>query len=119
MHVGEKLRKLRVLKGLTQEDIAQKVNKTRALVSYIEKSGKVNYYTLQNFLDALEFTEQQLNELDFTTISFTSEPDLEYRTDELVMKDSMISQLQEENRILRELNESQKKIIAMMEKKLR
>jgi transcriptional regulator with XRE-family HTH domain len=41
MHTGKKIKLLRNIKNITQEELAEKINKTRALVSHIEKTGKV------------------------------------------------------------------------------
>jgi transcriptional regulator with XRE-family HTH domain len=42
-HVGFSIRILRNLAGLSQAELAEKIGKTRGIVSYIEKQGKVNH----------------------------------------------------------------------------
>ncbi|MBK7965004.1 MAG: helix-turn-helix transcriptional regulator [Bacteroidetes bacterium] len=55
---------IRGLRGLTQEQLASKINKTRAMVSNIEQTGKVNHYTLLSILKALSITENDLDRFD-------------------------------------------------------
>lgn len=38
---------MRAFKGMTQEDLALSLGKTRSLVSYFERTGNINNYTLQ------------------------------------------------------------------------
>ncbi|HET6991358.1 MAG TPA: helix-turn-helix domain-containing protein [Bacteroidia bacterium] len=51
----------RQLRGLTQEQLADKIGKTRPLVSQIEVNGKVNAYTLQKICDVLELDIEQFD----------------------------------------------------------
>ncbi len=46
-HLGQKIKRLRAFKGMTQEDLADALGKTRSLVSYFERTGNINSYTLQ------------------------------------------------------------------------
>ena len=46
-HLGQKIKRLRAFKGMTQEDLALALGKTRSLVSYFERTGNINNYTLQ------------------------------------------------------------------------
>ena len=46
-HLGQKIKRLRAFKGMTQEDLAAALGKTRSLVSYFERTGNINNYTLQ------------------------------------------------------------------------
>ena len=41
MHIGNKIKQLRTLKGINQQELADKVFKTRALVSYIKIQEKL------------------------------------------------------------------------------
>ena len=59
MYIGKKIKLLRTMRGLTQEELAKKINKTRALVSYSEQTGKINHYTLQAILKALGVSEEE------------------------------------------------------------
>jgi len=46
-HLGQKIKRLRAFKGMTQEDLAVALGKTISLVSYFERTGNINNYTLQ------------------------------------------------------------------------
>jgi len=46
-HLGQKIKRLRAFKGMTQEELATALGKTRSLVSYFERTGNINTYTLQ------------------------------------------------------------------------
>lgn len=54
MHLGLKIKFARMVKGITQAELAEKINKTRALVSHVEQTGQVNYFTLSAIAQALE-----------------------------------------------------------------
>lgn len=61
MSLGKKIRVARVAAGLTQEELAQKVHKTRPLISLIERHGKGNPETISKILEVLNinaFTEK-------------------------------------------------------------
>ena len=59
IHKGRKIRILRVMRGITQNELSDRISKTRALVSYIEGTGKVNHYTLQEILKALDVSAEE------------------------------------------------------------
>ena len=46
-HLGKKIKKIRAFNGMTQEELALAINKTRSMVSHIERTGEANYYTLK------------------------------------------------------------------------
>ena len=52
-HIGTKVKRVRAYKGMTQEDLAKAIGKTRSLVSHFERSGSINKYTLKEIADAL------------------------------------------------------------------
>lgn len=52
-HLGQKIKRLRAFKGMTQEDLAAALGKTRSLVSYFERTGNINNYTLQEITGIL------------------------------------------------------------------
>lgn len=52
-HIGTKIKRVRAYKGMTQEDLANAIGKTRSLVSHFERSGNINKYTLKEIADAL------------------------------------------------------------------
>lgn len=47
MHLGRKIKLARMAKGYTQQELAERINRTRPLVSHIERTGKANHYTLR------------------------------------------------------------------------
>ena len=53
-HIGTKVKRVRAYKGMTQEDLAKAIGKTRSLVSHFERSGSINKYTLKEIADALD-----------------------------------------------------------------
>lgn len=52
-HAGSRLRKLRAVQGLTQEALAEKIGKTRSLISYFERTGNMNKYVITDIAEAL------------------------------------------------------------------
>jgi transcriptional regulator with XRE-family HTH domain len=53
MNIGKKMKILRAEKGISQQQLADSINKTRALISHIEVTSKVNYYTLNEIAKSL------------------------------------------------------------------
>ncbi len=53
----------RRIRSLTQEELGNKINKTRAAISFIEQSGKVNHFTLKAILKILNLSEEDLNNI--------------------------------------------------------
>ncbi|HWY10316.1 MAG TPA: helix-turn-helix transcriptional regulator [Bacteroidia bacterium] len=102
MHIGTKIKIARITKGLTQEELASKINKTRPLVSHIEQTGKANIYTLKKICSVLSIDIDELHE--------ANEPKIGYNKDE-------IKRLKDEILLLRELVNSQKEIITELKEK--
>lgn len=46
MHLGKKIKLLRLAKGWSQNELAIKIGRSRHLVAYIEQTGKINKGTL-------------------------------------------------------------------------
>ncbi|CAN5133461.1 hypothetical protein BH09BAC5_BH09BAC5_27970 [soil metagenome] len=61
MHLGKKIKMARQFRGLTQDELAEKIGKTRPLVSQIEVSGKVNNYTFQKICEVLDLDIEQFD----------------------------------------------------------
>ena len=61
MHVGRKIRLLRISKGFTQQQLAEKIHKERPLISHIERTGKVNHDTLLSICKVFKTTPELLN----------------------------------------------------------
>ena len=66
MHKGLKIKLARIAQRLTQEQLAEKIDKTRPLISSIEQTGQGNYYTIKKICEVLnidiESLENEANE---------------------------------------------------------
>ena len=109
MHLGTKIKIARISKGLTQHELAVKINKTRPLVSHIEQTGKVNHYTLMQIIKALNIALDDIENI-------VNEPVVKYKIGKGRNADlaDEAERLREENSILKELVKSQKEIIEML-----
>lgn len=108
MHIGTKIKIARITKGYTQEQLADKINKTRPLVSHIEQTGKVNAYTLKKICQVLDVDQVALeNEL--------NEPPTHYARENSSAAE--IRRLKEENATLKELVSMQKEVIQELREK--
>lgn len=59
--MGQKIKRLRAFKGMTQEELANALGKTRSLVSYFERTGNINNYTLQEITSILGANPEEIN----------------------------------------------------------
>lgn len=57
MNLGLKIKLARIAAGLTQEELAVKINKTRPLISYIEQTGKAGNDTLMAISRVLNISD--------------------------------------------------------------
>ncbi len=114
MQVGKKIKMLRALKGLTQDELAIKINKTRALVSHIEQTGKVNSHTLAAILKILGISSDEFEKFDAQQSLKPYKNSENAQTDVLKEK---IEHYKKENKALKELILSQKKLITILEGK--
>jgi transcriptional regulator with XRE-family HTH domain len=100
-HIGEKLKRLRAYRGMTQEELARAIGKTRSLVSYFERTGSVNKFTLQEIAAVLKTKPEELESLDPESQDMVQEDDREtYENGELFK--SLIEQQRAEIEFLRE-----------------
>lgn len=95
--MGQKIKRLRAYRGLTQEDLARSLGKTRSLVSFFERTGNVNKYTLQEISQLLNTTPE---ELENDTIHVTPAAPTTHIF--AGPQEKLISQLQEEISFLKE-----------------
>lgn len=102
MHIGNKIRLARQIQQMTQEDLALKVNKTRPLISSIERTGKVHPNTLRLILEALSMNEEELNNL----LSDMPSSATAQMAEE-------IAQLKNENALLRQLVKTQEELLEL------
>lgn len=108
---GKKIKVLRSYKGISQAELAQKINKTRALVSHVEQTGKVNHTTLIEILKVLNITFEDFENFELKNYKGIS------NTNDLSLLRKEFENCQKEKDLLKEIVEHQKKIIQMMEKK--
>lgn len=67
MHIGKQIKIARTFRGLTQQDLAEKVHKTRPLISSIEQTGVVNVHTLKKICEVLEIDPDALKAKSYDT----------------------------------------------------
>ena len=84
-HLGEKLKKIRVLHGMSQEDLAKAIGKTRSLISHLETSGNVNKYTLQEIATVLKTDPASIENFNFENAHILRDlnPNTEYNKEEI------------------------------------
>lgn len=63
IHLGEKIKRIRSFKGFTQHDLAKGIGKTRTLISYFERTGNINKYTLTEIADFLHVSIDDIENL--------------------------------------------------------
>ncbi len=112
MEIGKKIKVLRAEKSISQQELADLINKTRALISHIEVTSKVNFYTLTEIANVLGvsvayFTEDNLNK------NTTNEDQSNYSS-----LAERITKVERENELLNEIIENQKEIISQLKDKL-
>lgn len=117
MHTGKKIKLLRNLKGISQEQLASKIGRTRALISHIEQSGQVNYETLLLILNFFNLKKEEFDNFEQNQIKLTKGKENLTQTDELQKLKEQINNCQKENIILKELVDSQKEIIKLLKEK--
>jgi transcriptional regulator with XRE-family HTH domain len=110
-HLGQKIKRLRAYRGLTQEDLARSLGKTRSLVSFFERTGNINKYTLQEISTLLNTTPEEL-ENDKVHMSPAEHSDKTYAGPE----EKLISQLQQEIVFLKETIHQQLQLLKELSK---
>lgn len=105
---------MRIAKGLTQQDLADKIGKARPLVSSIEQTGNVNIHTLKDICKVLDVDIEEI-----TQIGSANDPLFQYskkakENEEMLRSEN--KKLKAENEMLRDLVESQKDLIRMLKK---
>lgn len=118
MHIGKKIKLLRIYNNLTQQDLADKVNKTRALVSHVEQTGKVNHYTLIEILKIFKISLEEFELFDPNGPLNKESNKQEYaKNEEITLLKEKLEYYQKEIDLLKDLVKSQKTIIEMYDKK--
>lgn len=84
-HLGEKLKKIRVLHGMSQEDLAKAIGKTRSLISHLETSGNINKYTLQEIATALKIDTSTIENFNYENAHVINDTNksVDYNKDEI------------------------------------
>jgi transcriptional regulator with XRE-family HTH domain len=108
-HLGEKIKRLRAFRGMTQEELAEALGKTRSLVSFLERTGKVNKYTLQEIAGILKTTPDDLEA--GITLEEDSQPGYSNTNDE-----QLIEQLRQEISFLKETINNQWQLLKELSK---
>jgi transcriptional regulator with XRE-family HTH domain len=107
MHLGKKIRVARLMKELSQQELADKIGKTRPLISQIENTGKVKTATLKLICKELDI---DLSDPEFN--SFFEEREIYHTTRD-------IEAMERELETLRALVEAQREIIEHLKKQVK
>ena len=112
MHIGKQIKIARMFRGLTQQDLAEKVHRTRPLISSIEQTGIVNVHTLKKICEVLEVEPEDLkaNSNDITMAALNTKKEVEALKLE-------IQNLRIENAHLLDLVETQRDLIHLLKSK--
>jgi transcriptional regulator with XRE-family HTH domain len=111
-HVGESIKILRKLAGLSQVQLADKIGKTRGLISIIEKQGKVNYYTLRAIAVALDTSADFIENYQKGQVVINKNVLHENQNEYVPLN---VSSLLREIELLKQVIEQQRKVIELME----
>jgi transcriptional regulator with XRE-family HTH domain len=114
MHLGLKIKVARTAKGLTQQDLADKINKTRPLISHIEQTGKVNFHTLSRICKALQIDMSNLENM----VNEKGMPYIFGKDGDISLYKEEIKRMSEEIELMKELISSQKEVIVSLRDKL-
>jgi len=110
-HLGHKIKRLRAFRGMTQEELASKLGKTRSLVSFFERTGSVNKYTLSEICSILE-TSPEVLQGDIMNDD-GGQPD--YNPPKIDAE--IVQQLKEENKFLKETVNNQWQLLHELSKR--
>ena len=108
MHLGLKIKLARISKGLKQEELAEKINKTRPLISNIEQTGKANHYTLKKICEVLDL---DINELESSVVAEPTKSNNGFQQQQLFNLTNKIKDIEEDNHNLRSLVSAQSELI--------
>ena len=112
MNIGKKIKVLRAEKGMSQQELADLINKTRALISHIEVTSKVNYFTLREISEALDVS------VDYFTEDLSQDVLNESKNDYSSLSER-VTKVERENVLLNEIISNQKEIIIQLKDKLK
>lgn len=107
MHIGLRIKIARISKGLKQEELAERINKTRPLISSIEQTGKVSHYTLKKICEVLGV---QIHEIESSVLAESTEFYGD-KFQELLSLKNRVREIQEDNAQLRLFITAQSELI--------
>ncbi len=115
MHIGKLIKLARIAKGLTQQELAERIFKARPLISHIEQKGEVNERTLEDIKKVLDMPTIT------TTINAPAENNAALNAQKILQQEleyllREIECLKSENEIMRELVDTQKLLITRLKK---
>ena len=108
MHLGLRIKLARISKGLKQEELAEKINRTRPLISNIEQTGKANHYTLKKICEVLDL---DINELESSVVAEPTKLNDGFQQQQLFNLTNKIKDIEEDNHNLRSLVSAQSELI--------
>lgn len=108
-HLGKKIKKIRAFNGMTQEELALAINKTRSMVSHIERTGEVNYHTLKEIAKVLKLPVDQLQDMESSELVTLGEPPVSIDTP--LSQQELILQLKQEIKFLKDTIQKSMEII--------
>lgn len=108
MHLGLRIKLARISKGLKQEELAEKINKTRPLISNIEQTGKANHYTLKKICEVLDL---DINDLESSVVAEPTKLNDGFQQQQLFSLTNKIKDIEEDNHNLRSLVSAQSELI--------
>jgi len=114
--LGKKIKLLRTERGLTQQDLADKINKTRALVSGIEVTSQASPYTLADIANVLGVPYEYLANENHS-ISIVKENSSNYSNLSDLSREA--EKNSRENKLLLEIIESKNEIIKQLKEEVK
>ena len=112
MKRGDRIQNRREELGISQAELARMLNKTRSLISHIEKTGKVNDLTYYDILQKLDLAPQTEEE-HYLVKRFEH---IDKPSDLIKNMSNELEYMRRENVTLREMIELQKAVIEMLRK---
>ncbi|MEY2648269.1 MAG: Helix-turn-helix domain [Bacteroidota bacterium] len=109
-HLGQKIKRLRAFRGMTQQELAHAIGKTRSLVSFFERTGNINQYSLLEICSVLKITPEDLETS--TQVDEGKGPDYAPSPKNL----ELLEQLKEENKFLKETINNQWQLLKELSK---
>ena len=109
-HIEVKLKRIRSYKGITQQQLADVIGKTRASI-FFERIGQINKYTLYDIASALNVGYDEIEKVDATEANTTN-------IATLLSQQNLTEQLKTENDFLKDTINHQWALINELSKKI-